>query len=196
MNMHVLRASPATEGRRDFDQRQLPGAVTEAGSTRAAHRPSGLAGQQGTAGPPRVANRPPFERSRSHFLPRLSACTYRTPSPSSYRVEAGGIEPPKDSPGQCVLPVGVAFPSGGMPRRVPARTTPVRADHVEGDVTHMEGALAPKVCAGKVVTDRRKTRAASGPEWRPRSVGGAVKRNVGCLEIALLRTSGRARAGS
>jgi hypothetical protein len=59
----------------------------------------------------------------------------------------------------------------------------------------MEGALAPKVCAGKVITDRRKTRATSGPEWRPRSVGGAVKRDVGCLEIrALLKNLGKSKS--
>lgn len=110
-------------------------------------------------------------------------------------MEAAGIELAKDFPGQCVRPVGVALPREGCLDGVSGDNSGKSRTTWKATSTQMEGAPAPKVCAGKVITDRRKTRATSRPERRPRSVGGAVKRDVGCLKLrALLKNLGKSKS--
>ena len=49
----------------------------------------------------------------------------------------------------------------------PPATTSARASHVEGDADPNGRRPAPKVYAGKVITDRRKTRAGRRPSGVP-----------------------------
>ena len=112
MHVHVRDAPPATRRRHDIQHRQL----TNVGAT-TGHRPSGLAPRPSPAAPPWVACDPtrarllpgcdrdrPNRSQIGHFpcgavrTPAqafyLRRGAYRTPSHLSYRVEAGGIEPP------------------------------------------------------------------------------------------------------
>ena len=116
VDVDVPGATPATSSRCGVDERQLLRAVSEPGATTPGHQRSVHAGQQAAAGPPWVACDPSparllpscdrDRRSKSqigHFscgavrTPAQAFCLHRvlcrSPSPSSYRVEAAGIEP-------------------------------------------------------------------------------------------------------
>ena len=58
-----------------------------------------------------------------------------------------------------------------VPNGCRRQTTSARADHVEGDVDQTEKLPAPKVYAGKVVIDRRKTRDRTAPRGVPDPAG-------------------------